>query len=180
MSTIDNRSIIDAIIAANGDQPESTADLGERAMIIGIVGSEAAKFTSHTEAKAREIIRALIQTKKYAGGTSGACHLGGVDIFAREEFTAANLPFKEFPAIVKTWDGTKQYPGYKQRNISIATLADHVVCITLKELPSNYQGMRFNSCYHCKTNTHIKSGGCWTVRYAKNIGKTGEVIVIDA
>jgi len=55
-------------------------------MNIGIVGHETAKFTAETEAKARAIIRHLLDHE----GTddvlvSGGCHLGGIDIWAEEE-----------------------------------------------------------------------------------------------
>jgi hypothetical protein len=39
--------------------------------------------------------------------------------------------------------------------------------------------MTFEMCYHCMSDTHVKSGGCWTVKYAKKIGKEGEVLVIN-
>jgi len=31
--------------------------------------------------------------------------------------------------------------------------------------------MRFPFCYHCKSNLHVKSGGCWTAKYAERLGK---------
>ncbi len=68
--------------------------------------------------------------------------------------------------------------GYMPRNIRIAEASDHVACVTLKELPPGYTGMRFRLCYHCGTTEHVKSGGCWTVKYARKIGKTGEVIAL--
>ena len=49
-----------------------------------------------------------------------------------------------------------------------------MVCITVKELPINYRGMRFpQGCYHCKTppESHVKSGGCWTALQARKMGK---------
>lgn len=148
-------------------------------MIIGIVGSEQAKFTPRTEAAARDVIRQFLASGKYAGVTSGDCHLGGVDIYAREIAKEMRLPFRGFPPAVHRWEGTAKEPGYHQRNMSIARLADHVICITLRELPPDYLGMRFPLCYHCRTSNHIKSGGCWTVKYAAKIGKIGDVIVID-
>lgn len=54
-----------------------------------------------------------------------------------------------------------------------------VVCIVVTQFPEGYKGMRFPYCYHCKTNSHIKSGGCWTVKYAKEkLGKRGYIIEI--
>lgn len=142
-------------------------------MILGIVGSEQAKFTPETEERAREVIRRYLASGRYDGVTSGGCHLLGVDIFAREEANALGLDFTEFLPVEHSWDR-----GYKPRNMKIARLADEVICITVRELPPTYTGMRFKLCYHCKTDTHVKSGGCWTVKYAQSIGKKGEVIVV--
>lgn len=141
-------------------------------MKIGIVGSEAEKFTPHTEELARGIIRSLIVSASAV--ISGKCHLGGVDIYAAEEARKMGIPVFEFAPTVRSWSG-----GYMQRNIKIARASDKVVCITLRTLPAEYTGMRFSRCYHCNTDTHVKSGGCWTVKYARRIGKPGNVIVID-
>lgn len=140
-------------------------------MRIGIVGSEAAKFTLATEAEARALIRANLNPGDIV--VSGQCHLGGIDIWAIEEAKKLGLDFKEYPPKTRKWDG-----GYKQRNMQIAANSDRVICITVKELPAGYTGMRFDYCYHCHTKDHVKSGGCWTVNYAKQIGKEGGVFVV--
>jgi hypothetical protein len=141
-------------------------------VILGIVGAEAAKFTRVTEQAARELIRSLL-TKDVTSVVSGACHLGGIDIWAIEEAQKRELPTLTFPPRHKSWA-----TGYKPRNIKIAEASDRVVSIVVQVLPADYTGMRFRLCYHCGTDTHVKSGGCWTVKYAKEIGKTGEVLVI--
>lgn len=145
-------------------------------MKVGIVGNEAAKFTPSTELRAREIIRSLIQ----AGDTvvSGGCHLGGIDIWAEEEADRLGCEKLIFPPKQRSWEG-----GYKQRNIRIAEESDIVHCIVVKEYPPGYNGMRFPFCYHCSNKdyeapVHVKSGGCWTVKYAKKLGKEGSIIVI--
>lgn len=141
-------------------------------MILGIVGAEAAKFTRVTEAAARAVIRDLLLTGKYAGTTSGHCHLGGVDIYCEEESAALKIPCKVFPPRFRSW------PAYKHRNIQIATLADEVLCITVREFPPTFTGPRWPYCYHCHTSDHIKSGGCWTVKYAQDLGKKGWIITV--
>lgn len=138
---------------------------------VGIVGSEGAKFTPKTEELARQIIRALITHETIV--ISGACHLGGIDVWAIEEAKNAGQPFQEFPPKVHNW-----LEGYKPRNLQIARASDEVYCITLKELPPSYTGMRFPSCYHCGTSDHVKSGGCWTVKQALRMGKKGKIFVI--
>lgn len=143
-------------------------------MILGIVGSEAAKFTPRTEALARERIAFKLAQFDPAEVVSGACHLGGIDEWAIEEAIADGVATRNFPPLRRSWEG-----GYKQRNIQIAEAADVVLCITLKRLPESYSGMTFKLCYHCGTDDHVKSGGCWTMKYAQKIGKRGELIVID-
>jgi len=142
-------------------------------MNLGIVGSEAAKFTPATELKAREVIRAWI--KKYDEVVSGGCHLGGIDIWAKEEAGKLGIPFTEYLPKTRSWE------HYKERNIKIAERSHVVICITVKELPPGYKKRGFESpCYHCNTDTHIKSGGCWTVKYAKlKLLRVGFVIVIE-
>lgn len=140
-------------------------------MRIGIVGSEAAKFTPETEALARLAIRGLLAPGDVV--VSGACHLGGIDIWAIEEARSLGLECREWPPARLVWEG-----GYKQRNLQIARDSDKVVCITVRELPPGYSGMKFKLCYHCGVDSHVKSGGCWTVKQAKLMGKPTEVIVI--
>ena len=133
-------------------------------MRIGIVGHESAKFTAITEPLARETIRSVIAPGDVV--ISGRCPLGGIDIWAIEEAEAMGLETVEYPPARNTWEG-----GYKQRNIQIARDSDIVICINVKVLPDSYFGMRFGSCYHCHTDTHVKSGGCWTAKYAQRLGK---------
>jgi hypothetical protein len=142
-------------------------------MKLGIVGSEAAKFTPATEKKARELIRTW--AKKYDEIISGGCHLGGIDIWAKEEANNLDIPFKEFLPKTRNWE------GYKARNIQIAENSHVVICITVRTLPPGYKRRGFESpCYHCDTSDHIKSGGCWTVKYAKlKLHRVGLVLVIE-
>lgn len=143
-------------------------------MRVGIVGSEGAKFTPETEAEARSEIRRLIKPATLV--VSGRCHLGGIDIWAVEEAEKLGIPTREYPPATLKWEG-----GYKQRNLEIAKNSDMVACITVKELPANYSGMRFpGGCYHCKTPPahHIKSGGCWTMKQAGLLGRQTELVVV--
>ena len=140
-------------------------------MRIGIVGSEGAKFTEQTEAEARQLIYAHVKISTRV--ISGGCHLGGIDIWAVEEAKEQGIPFTEYLPKTRNWE------GYKARNIQIAENSDFIICITLKELPPGYKAKGFEHyCYHCKTSDHVKSGGCWTVKYGKSIGKDGRIIVI--
>lgn len=146
-------------------------------MRIGIVGSEAAKFTPQTEGKAREYIRKVLAHAEVV--ISGGCHLGGIDIWAVQE--AERLGFTQDRIVEHkpkrlTWTG-----GYQDRNLRIANDSDVVVCITVKELPEGYTGMRFpQGCYHCGTGPedHVKSGGCWTAKQARRMGKRTRLEII--
>jgi len=127
---------------------------------IGIVGHAANKFTPDTEAIARKIICSILSP----GDTliSGGCHLGGIDIWAEEIADELGLEKEIYLPVIHKWEG-----GYKQRNLKIVETSDIVHCIVVAEYPASYVGMRFNYCYHCKTSDHIKSGGCWTAKRAK-------------
>ena len=140
-------------------------------MRVCIVGSESAKFTPETEASARQIIRHCLRPGDVV--VSGGCHLGGIDLWAIEEAKALGLDWVEHLPKHRSWEG-----GYKQRNLNIAQDSDRVVCITVRCLPGNYTGMRFSNCYHCNTDKHVKSGGCWTVKQAIKLGKAGDVFVV--
>ena len=134
-------------------------------MKVGIVGHEAAKFIPYTEQMARELIRQLLEPEGSVL-VSGHCHLGGIDIWAEEVADFLGRPKEIFAPATYAWAG-----GYKPRNIKIAETADIVHNIVVAEYPPQYDGMRFEYCYHCKTNQHIKSGGCWTAKKAKELGK---------
>lgn len=140
-------------------------------MNIGIVGSEAFKFTPESEAKARSLIRGLLSEGDRI--ISGGCHLGGIDIWAKEEGKKLGLEVFEFlPA-------TLEWKNYAARNRRIANNSQRIYCITVSAYPPGYKGMQFATCYHCKTDKHVKSGGCWTVKYAIAQGIPGQVLVID-
>ena len=140
-------------------------------MKVGIVGAEAAKFTTDGEAQARELIRLLLDPGDIC--VSGGCHLGGVDIWAEEEARALGLEVIVYPPATLSWES-----GYKPRNIQIAEACETLCCIVVDAYPPHYTGMRFNLCYHCKRRDHIKSGGCWTGKYANRLGKPWHTFIV--
>ena len=141
-------------------------------MIIGIVGSESAKFTAVTERVARGIIRAHLMPNDEV--VSGGCHLGGIDAWSIEEAIKLGLMTREFKPVTRSWRA-----GYKPRNERIARTSEMTICITVRKLPDDYAGMRFPLCYHCGTSDHVKSGGCWTVKVARALGKPGHIFVVQ-
>jgi hypothetical protein len=145
-------------------------------VILGIVGSEGAKFTAETEKLARDAIRGAITTYGATKVVSGACPKGGIDIWAVEEAKALGVETQEFPPGKHQWSGPD---GFMARNIQIAEASDMVICFTVKTLPKNFKpgGWEFY-CYHCDSTEHIKSGGCWTTKRARQLGKAGVTLVL--
>lgn len=141
-------------------------------MILGIVGSEATKFNYLTERLAKDKIYKLVDEYLPEAISSGHCHLGGIDIWAEEIANELKIPTFIYPPKCLEWK------CYAARNRQIARKSDRVVCITVRSYPESYKDIKFATCYHCQTNTHVKSGGCWTVKYAQGIDKDGQVIVI--
>lgn len=143
--------------------------------VVGIVGHEALKFTPETEAKAREAINKILKDHDARMVISGACHLGGIDIWAIEEAQRWGIPSFECAPTRLMWSGRG---GFMDRNQQIAQRSDVVYSIVVKELPATYTGMKFERCYHCNTTTHVKSGGCWTAKYARTIGRQAHIVEI--
>lgn len=141
---------------------------------LGIVGSESAKFSETTRLRTLGVMARLIQRYAPRCIVSGGCHLGGVDQWAADAGRDHGLQVVEHLPARRVWSG-----GYRERNIRIAQDSDRVVCISVKEFPQSYRGMRFPYCYHCKTDSHIKSGGCWTAHYASKLGKPACIIVVS-
>jgi len=119
---------------------------------------------------------------------SGGCHLGGVDIWA--EIVADDLGTikKEiYKADIHQWHDKRimtpsgyygqRLPvctgimnGYKSRNIKIAKAIDMLYCV----VPYKPQA----TCKHCNEEGHPSNGGCWTMQYAKKLGKHTELDII--
>lgn len=140
---------------------------------VGIVGHEAQKFTPGGEAAARELIRLILDFPNRRL-VSGGCHLGGIDIWAEEEADKLGVEKIIFKPRTLSWSG-----GYKERNIQIATTSDILHCIAVDRLAPGYHGMRFKSCYHCDSDSHVKGGGCWTMNRAEYLGKVVHLHIIE-
>lgn len=153
--------------------------------VLGIVGHAGDKFTAETEAYARKAIAGAIKFYKPRLVVSGACPMGGIDTWAIEEAKKLGVGTKEFPPAIHQWEGTKESPGFHQRNMQIAEESDIVLSFVLTQFPNGFKGRRFPFCYHHsdqeqwhKKHPHIKSGGCWTAKYARSIGKEGKTIIL--
>lgn len=146
----------------------------DKKVVVGIVGVEAAKLAGDRASRARELVVGILKTEKATHVCSGACHLGGIDSIAEEVCAELNLSPLIFKPKHLSWAG-----GYRDRNLQIAQVSDVVYCITVKTLPEGFAGMKFEYCYHCKTGDHVKSGGCWTTKEAKALGKRVVTLILD-
>lgn len=142
-------------------------------MRIGLVGSEAAKFTKLGRRRAKHFIAKALSRPSVMEVVSGDCHLGGIDRWAAKIGRELGLIVTEFSPKIKSWE-----QGYKPRNLKIAKRSDKVYCLSVDKLPKGFIGMEFPLCYHCGTKDHVKSGGCWTMRQAIKMGKKGKLIII--
>jgi hypothetical protein len=119
---------------------------------------------------------------------SGHCHKLGVDIWAEEIAEMLNIDKLIYPAEVHQWNDPPDGPqgescmGYKSRNMMIAHNCDILFCIV------PYKWDNFNAqppydntiwCKHCKVWNHPSNGGCWTMQYAKKLGKETHLVVIE-
>lgn len=141
-------------------------------MNVGVVGSEGAKFTELGHQRAVQLITSLLTPGDVV--VSGGCHLGGIDIWAEEIADLFGFQKIVFKPKELSWSG-----GYKPRNLLIAQHSDIVHSITIDKFPAEYVGMKFPYCYHCKTEGHIKSGGCYTMKQAVKLGKQGKLHVVE-
>jgi hypothetical protein len=139
---------------------------------VGFVGHGSDKFDARTELIAKELIYNLLDDAEKTHGVismvSGHSPVGGIDIWAEEIALGLGILLDLKIPKQQKWDS---HYGYKQRNLDIARSCDTLHVILVKNYPENYNGQRFNLCYHCKTSDHVKSGGCWTGKQAKKLGK---------
>lgn len=143
-------------------------------MKIAIVGSEESKFTPAGKQRAVDYMIRLLSAFLEEHGTrftvvSGGCHLGGIDIWAEDVADYLGLEKEIYKPRSLSWSG-----GYKERNILIAQNCDQLRVISVDKLPANYNGMKFDYCYHCAGKnrpSHVKSGACWTANKAIALGK---------
>jgi len=137
-------------------------------MKVGIVGHAENKFTMVTRSRAMHVMVALLSNP------GDVLVLGGIDIWAEELADALGMPKIIHVPATHNWSD-----GYKPRNLLIAHDCDEIHVIVVDKYPSGYSGMTFDSCYHCNTNTHVKSGGCWTAKQVQLLGKPAYWHIID-
>ena len=92
----------------------------------------------------------------------------GVDSIARHT-KSPDSSLDVIMAPAKQWENKEGKVGYKIRNMKIAEKCDELICITTRT--------RREKCYHCNLD-HERTGGCWTMGYAKSLDKPTRLYVI--
>lgn len=90
----------------------------------------------------------------------------GIDSLVKEICKEQFIQFLEILPLKQTWN------EFKKRNIKIAEKADHIICISTK--------IKNQNCYHCNNIAfqHERTGGCWTMKWAKGLNKTTQLIIV--
>ena len=101
-------------------------------------------------------------------------------------FTNKELITKHTKSKLGDWNNTKRLKGFRSRNIQIAEACDVLYCIVPKTFDAvktcTWTGSQNNKqifCNHCKMYGHPTNGGCWTMKYARKLGKETHLIVIE-
>ena len=137
---------------------------------VAIVGVSGDKLDSFEKEKALQEIIKIGENHKDCIIVSGHSPRGGIDILAE---MYADFTKKEkiiFKPDTTEWNDVGEKKGYKTRNLEIAETCDILYCISVPK--------KEKSCYHCKQFTHEKTGGCWTMREAKKLGKKTKLIIL--
>lgn len=140
-------------------------------MKVGIVGNGSDKFTAGSRRRAVSEIRYILNNCDHGEGVtlvSGHSPVGGIDIWAEDAAHEMGYPMDLKIPKQHTWNASY---GYKQRNLDIARDSDELHVILVDGYPEGYTGVKFKTCYHCHTGSHIKSGACWTAKQAQTLGK---------
>jgi len=134
-------------------------------MKIGIIGHAGDKFNEAGKLLALKEINYILDTFKPDDVfVSGRCPMGGIDVWSEEQAIKRKIKTDIKVPIQHVWDD--EY-GFKQRNLDIAQVSKRLYVILVSSYPENYNGMKFDYCYHCNATDHIKSGACWTAKKAK-------------
>jgi hypothetical protein len=121
---------------------------------------------------------------------SGHCPYGGVDIWAEEIADELGIEKEIYAPDINQWEDKhrtivgynhiydkvveteyeEDLMGYKSRNKLMADKGNIVYCI----VPDRHE----LTCKHCKIMGHPSNGGCYTLNYAKKLGKETHLVII--
>lgn len=93
----------------------------------------------------------------------------GIDTLVEQICKEQGVEFLKKSPLKQGWN------YYKIRNIQIARMADKVISISTAK--------KTVDCYHhindkVKPREHERTGGCFVIKYAKNLGKKTELVII--
>ena len=132
--------------------------------VIAIVGASKRSFINNrfddVLNRIANIIKEEVPFEVISGGADG------VDTIVKR----AHPKTREIKPAVFQWLDMGNAYGYRSRNMMIAEQCDKLYNVVMKD--------EMSSCYHCDKMGHKVSGGCWTMNYAKSIGKEVEIIVV--
>lgn len=121
-------------------------------MKIGIVGSSKVQVNEKSIRFVEDIVIDYpIDTVFVSGGASGIDEIVEMVCMVVDRKIIIHKP------------KTKDWEGYKERNLLIAKDCDKVISIAL---PFKEDGIQ-KYCYHCKSKRHQKTAGCWTAMKCK-------------
>ena len=157
-------------------------EMSEKEHKIAIVGSTELKFTAEGIGKVEKAIIKIL--KPYV--TDGILVSGGasgVDSWAVNIANNLNIPSQIYWARVQQWLDKGNEIGFRTRNLKIAKECTEIWCIVPDIYPPDFiKSNTFKDlsgwCYHCDSNEHIPSGGCWTARNVEGQGKRASWIII--
>ncbi len=134
-------------------------------MKIAIVGSSHLSETEERDARKNSglILNQLI--KEYGVNDITLISGGAKGVDTEAEDVAKQLGIKTIihKPLEYKWEN-----GYKPRNIKIAQECDILYCFPTK--------LKIVECYHCKTDEHEVTGGCWTAKYAEALKKEVHIV----
>ena len=135
---------------------------------VGFIGHGEGKFTIRGKEIAIDLIYKLM--KGYGEPItviSGHSPVGGIDMWAEKIAEKLGFPTDIKAPKQLTWGGSY---GFRARNIDIGEQSNELHVILVDRYPSFYKGIRFSNCYHCGVSDHVKSGACWTRKWADRVG----------
>jgi hypothetical protein len=130
---------------------------------------------------------------------------GGVDTWVEIQADRIHIDKQIFPAPAMQWNDknvtryctcgdfrcddlyVNKLRGYRSRNIQIAETAQVVLCYVPKVDTSKFDtskgvgehNAKSHYCFHCREWGHPTNGGCWTMQYAKKLGKETHLVIIE-
>jgi hypothetical protein len=168
-------------------------------MKVAIVGPQEDKWLPEQKVRVKQAITTILyqyQFEKELIMVSGGCPLGGVDIWAEEVAKERGVNTDIFKPDINQWEDKIEYEnfpmydgkavdyevifkGFKSRNIAIAKNCDVLYCIVPKVLSVTTDKSTHKYCKHCNSFNHPNNGGCWTMKFAKKIGKETHLVIVE-